>query len=39
MMSNDPIHPRAKKSLGQNFLKDGNIARKIVEALAIGPDD
>ena len=31
--------PRAKKSLGQNFLKDANIARKIVDALMIGPDD
>ncbi|CAK7068956.1 MAG: Ribosomal RNA small subunit methyltransferase A [Desulfovibrio sp.] len=39
MLANDPIHPRAKKSLGQNFLKDGNIARKIVDALDIGPND
>ncbi len=31
--------PRAKKSLGQNFLKDKNIARKIVEALQISPQD
>lgn len=31
--------PRAKKSLGQNFLQDGNIARKIVTTLDIGPAD
>ena len=31
--------PRAKKSLGQNFLQDGNIARKIVNALAIASED
>ena len=30
---------RAKKSLGQNFLKDDNICGKIVDALSIGPDD
>ncbi len=30
---------RAKKSLGQNFLTDRNIARKIVEALSIAPED
>jgi 16S rRNA (adenine1518-N6/adenine1519-N6)-dimethyltransferase len=30
---------RAKKSLGQNFLTDSNIARKIVEALAISEGD
>lgn len=30
---------RAKKSLGQNFLVDGNLQRKIVEALAPAPDD
>ncbi len=29
--------PRAKKSLGQNFLRDRNIAAKIVAALRIGP--
>lgn len=34
-----PSTPRAKKSLGQNFLQDSNIARKIVDALLIGPDD
>ncbi len=28
-----------KRSLGQNFLVDPNIARKIVAALRIGPDD
>lgn len=31
--------PRAKKSLGQNFLIDANIQRKIVDALDPGPDD
>lgn len=30
---------RAKKSLGQNFLVDGNLQRKIVAALGAGPDD
>lgn len=34
-----PNSPKAKKSLGQNFLKDANIARKIVDALRVGPDD
>jgi 16S rRNA (adenine1518-N6/adenine1519-N6)-dimethyltransferase len=31
--------PRAKKALGQNFLVDVNIQRKIVEALEPGPAD
>ncbi|MDZ7780274.1 MAG: 16S rRNA (adenine(1518)-N(6)/adenine(1519)-N(6))-dimethyltransferase RsmA [Gemmatimonadota bacterium] len=31
--------PRAKKSLGQNFLVDPNLQRKIVAALEAGPDD
>ena len=31
--------PRAKKSLGQNFLQDKNIARKIVDLLRIGAAD
>lgn len=31
--------PRAKKSLGQNFLIDPNLQRKIVDALEPGPDD
>lgn len=31
--------PRAKKSLGQNFLQDKNIARKIVEAIGIEAGD
>ena len=30
---------RAKKSLGQNFLVDPNLQRKIVAALGAGPDD
>jgi 16S rRNA (adenine1518-N6/adenine1519-N6)-dimethyltransferase len=31
--------PRAKRALGQNFLIDPNIQRKIVAALDPGPDD
>lgn len=31
--------PRAKRSLGQNFLIDPNIQRKIVAAIEPGPDD
>jgi 16S rRNA (adenine1518-N6/adenine1519-N6)-dimethyltransferase len=31
--------PRAKRSLGQNFLIDANIQRRIVDALEPGPDD
>ena len=30
---------RAKKSLGQNFLKDPNYLKKIVDAARVGPDD
>lgn len=30
---------RAKKSLGQNFLVDANLQRKIVEAFGASPDD
>ncbi len=30
---------KAKKSLGQNFLQDRNIARKIVDSLSVSPDD
>lgn len=37
--SRDGNAPRAKKSLGQNFLQDANIARKIVAALHAGPED
>ncbi len=33
------LHPRAKKSLGQNFLRDANIARKIVDALEVRAED
>jgi len=33
------ISRRPKKSLGQNFLTDANIARKIVAALDLQPDD
>ena len=31
--------PRAKRALGQNFLIDPNVQRKIVAALDPGPDD
>jgi len=37
-MPSPPSH-RPKKSLGQNFLVDGNLQRKIVEALKVGPED
>jgi 16S rRNA (adenine1518-N6/adenine1519-N6)-dimethyltransferase len=32
-------HHRPKRSLGQNFLVDGNLQRKIVEALGLRPHD
>ncbi len=32
-------HRPAKKSLGQNFLVDDNISRKIVAALSVSPED
>jgi 16S rRNA (adenine1518-N6/adenine1519-N6)-dimethyltransferase len=35
----DPSPRRAKKSLGQNFLVDPNIQRKIIAALDMGPED
>lgn len=38
-MAERPRHGRAKKSLGQNFLVDVNLQRKIVSALGAGPDD
>jgi 16S rRNA (adenine1518-N6/adenine1519-N6)-dimethyltransferase len=31
--------PRAKRALGQNFLIDPNLQRRIVESLGAGPDD
>lgn len=34
-----PQNHKAKKSLGQNFLQDKNIARKIVDSLAITSED
>lgn len=34
-----PDIPRAKKSLGQHFLKEPRIARRIVDLLHIAPDD
>jgi 16S rRNA (adenine1518-N6/adenine1519-N6)-dimethyltransferase len=36
---NPPLNFSPKKSLGQNFLIDENIARKIVQRLAPQPDD
>jgi 16S rRNA (adenine1518-N6/adenine1519-N6)-dimethyltransferase len=32
-------HLRTKKSLGQHFLKDGNMIRKIVDSIDARPDD
>lgn len=34
-----PRHPRAKRSLGQNFLVDPNLQRKIAAAVVPQPDD
>ena len=34
-----PRPHRPKRSLGQNFLVDGNLQRKVVEALAVEPQD
>lgn len=39
MTENASLASRAKKSLGQNFLQDRNIARNIVDALQIDPAD
>ncbi len=39
MMTDASSPPRAKKSLGQNFLQDRNIAERIVNQLDIGPED
>ncbi len=33
------MQPRAKKSLGQHFLRDKNISQKIVQLLKIAPED
>ncbi|WP_285904860.1 16S rRNA (adenine(1518)-N(6)/adenine(1519)-N(6))-dimethyltransferase RsmA [Pseudodesulfovibrio pelocollis] len=38
-MRDDTFRHRAKKSLGQNFLIDGNVSRRIVDAIAPGPGD
>lgn len=38
-MSGEVGRGRPKKSLGQNFLVDPNLQRKIVTALGAGPDD
>lgn len=35
----DRYEIRSKKSLGQNFLQDENIARKMIAAIAITPND
>ena len=32
-------HPGTKKSLGQHFLKDGNMIRKIADAIPANPGD
>ena len=37
LLAEHGLHP--KKSLGQNFLADPNIARRIVELAAVGADD
>ena len=34
-----PRHPGTKKSLGQHFLRDGNMIRKIVDAIPAGHAD
>jgi len=38
-MNQDRPKHRAKKSLGQNFLTDHNICRRIVDSIKPGPDD
>lgn len=38
-MNEDRPKHRAKKSLGQNFLQDQNICRRIVDAINLGPED
>jgi len=38
MQDERPKH-RAKKSLGQNFLQDQNVCRRIVDAIRINPED
>lgn len=38
-MTQDRPRHRAKKSLGQNFLQDQNICRRIVDAIGPHPDD
>lgn len=35
----NPMHIRAKKSLGQNFLTDRHYLQRIVAAARLGPDD
>jgi 16S rRNA (adenine1518-N6/adenine1519-N6)-dimethyltransferase len=34
-----PLSPKTKKSLGQHFLRDGNMIRKIVHAISADPAD
>ncbi len=38
-MNTEKKYHRAKKSLGQNFLTDQNICRKIVDAIRPSHDD
>ncbi|MFH1913981.1 MAG: 16S rRNA (adenine(1518)-N(6)/adenine(1519)-N(6))-dimethyltransferase RsmA [Pseudomonadota bacterium] len=38
-MRDDTYRHRAKKSLSQNFLIDGNVSRRIVESITPGPGD
>jgi 16S rRNA (adenine1518-N6/adenine1519-N6)-dimethyltransferase len=38
-MQDDRLRHRAKKSLGQNFLQDQNVCRRIVDAIHISPED
>ena len=33
------MRPAPKKSLGQNFLRDGNARRRIIAACGFSPDD
>lgn len=33
------MSPKARKSLGQHFLRDGNTIRNIIDAIPAGPDD
>lgn len=39
MSSSTTVHLRPKKSLGQHFLRDENVARKIIAAINLQPSD